>query len=123
MVNQPWPAVSLYDYPAHEQWGELRRLAGMLMHTPFHAEGIVTNLFTDANGTQHINLHRIPDRSGLWRYLGITLLLLSMVGCMAYHAVQALRRYQRHRQRMEEIQKYYESCLNPVLLPSSDSQD
>jgi hypothetical protein len=42
---------------------------------------------------------------------------------MAYHAVQALRRYQRHRQRMEEIQKYYESCLNPVLLPSSDSQD
>ncbi|WP_425311358.1 hypothetical protein, partial [Klebsiella pneumoniae] len=31
--------------------------------------------------------------------------------------------YQRHRQRMEEIQKYYESCLNPVLLPSSDSQD
>ena len=54
---------------------------------------------------------------------GITLLLLSMVGCMAYHAVQALRRYQRHRQRMEEIQKYYESCLNPVLLPSSDSQD
>lgn len=117
LVNQPWPAVSLYDYPAHEQWGELRRLAGMLMHTPFHAEGIVTNLFTDANGTQHINLHRIPDRSGLWRYLGITLLLLSMVGCMAYHAVQALRRYQRHRQRMEEIQKYYESCLNPVLLP------
>ncbi len=83
LVNQPWPAVSLYDYPAHEQWGELRRLAGMLMHTPFHAEGIVTNLFTDANGTQHINLHRIPDRSGLWRYLGITLLLLSMVGCMA----------------------------------------
>ncbi|MDK8252353.1 IgaA/UmoB family intracellular growth attenuator, partial [Enterococcus faecalis] len=74
LVNQPWPAVSLYDYPAHEQWGELRRLAGMLMHTPFHAEGIVTNLFTDANGTQHINLHRIPDRSGLWRYLGITLL-------------------------------------------------
>ena len=57
------------------------------------------------------------------KYLGITLLLLSMVGCMAYHGVQALRRYQRHRQRMEEIQKYYESCLNPVLLPSSDPQD
>jgi uncharacterized membrane protein YbjE (DUF340 family) len=57
------------------------------------------------------------------KYLGITLLLLSMVGCMAYHAVQALRRYQRHRQRMEEIQKYYESCLNPVLLPASDPQD
>ncbi|MFG7549526.1 IgaA/UmoB family intracellular growth attenuator, partial [Klebsiella pneumoniae] len=45
-------------------------MVDVLMHTPFHAEGIVTNLFTDANGTQHINLHRIPDRSGLWRYLG-----------------------------------------------------
>jgi hypothetical protein len=51
------------------------------MHTPFQAEGIVTNLYTDANGTQHINLHRIPDRTGLWRYLGTTLLLLTMLGC------------------------------------------
>ncbi|RSW75083.1 intracellular growth attenuator family protein [Klebsiella aerogenes] len=123
LVNQPWPAISLYDYPAHEQWGELQRLAGMLMHTPFHAEGIVTNLYTDANGTQHINLHRIPDRSGLWRYLGTTLLLLAMLGCMSWHGVQAIRRYQRQRQRMEEIQKYYESCLNPVLIPSPDHQD
>jgi hypothetical protein len=39
LVNQPWPAVSLYDYPAHEQWGELRRLAGMLMHTPSMPKG------------------------------------------------------------------------------------
>ncbi|MDP0964784.1 IgaA/UmoB family intracellular growth attenuator, partial [Klebsiella pneumoniae] len=81
------------------------------------------NLLNDANGTQHINQHRIPERSGLWRNLVITLLLLSMVGCMAYHAVQALRRYQRHRQRMEECQKNYARCLYPVFLPSSDSQD
>ncbi len=123
LVNQPWPTVSLYDYPAHEQWGELQRLAGMLMHTPFHAEGIVTNLYTDANGTQHINLHRIPDRSGLWRYLGTTLLLLAMLGCMSWHGVLAIRRYQRHRQRMEEIEKYYESCLNPVLISSPEHHE
>lgn len=123
LVNQPWPGTGLYDFPAHQQWSELQRLAGMLMHTPFQAEGIVTNLFTDANGTQHINLHRIPDRSGLWRYLGTTLLLLAMLGCSAYHGIQAFRRYQRHRQRQEEIQKYYESCLNPVLLSSPDPQE
>ena len=52
----------------------------MLMHTPFNAEGIVTKIFTDANGTQHIGLHPIPDRSGLWRYLSTTLLLLTMLG-------------------------------------------
>ncbi|MDU1427604.1 MAG: IgaA/UmoB family intracellular growth attenuator, partial [Klebsiella michiganensis] len=123
LVNQPWPGTGLYDFPAHQQWSELQRLAGMLMHTPFQAEGIVTNLYTDANGTQHINLHRIPDRSGLWRYLGTTLLLLAMLGCSAYHGIQAFRRYQRHRQRQEEIQKYYESCLNPVLLSSPDPQE
>ena len=123
LVNQPWPGTGLYDFPAHQQWSELQRLAGMLMHTPFQAEGIVTNLYTDANGTQHINLHRIPDRTGLWRYLGTTLLLLTMLGCTAYHGLQAFRRYQRHRQRQEEIQKYYESCLNPDLLSSPDPQE
>ena len=34
LVNQPWPAVSLYDYPAHEQWGELRWLAGIMHPLP-----------------------------------------------------------------------------------------
>ena len=123
LVNQPWPGTGLYDFPAHQQWSELQRLAGMLMHTPFQAEGIVTNLYTDANGTQHINLHRIPDRSGLWRYLGTTLLLLTMLGCMSWHGILTIRRYQRHRQRMEDIQKYYESCLNPVLIPSPEHQE
>lgn len=61
----------------------------MLMHTPFNAEGIVTKIFTDANGTQHIGLHPIPDRSGLWRYLSTTLLLLTMLGSAIYNGVQA----------------------------------
>ena len=121
LVDQPWPTTSLYDYPPQEQWNAFQRLAQMLMQTPFRAEGIVTNISTDANGTQHIGLHRIPDRSGLWRYLGTTLLMFSMLGCAVYNSVQAFRRYQRHRTRIAEIQSYYESCLNPTLIDNPES--
>ena len=121
LVSQPWPAVSLYDYPAHEQWNEFQRLAEMLMHTPFSAEGIVTNLYTDANGTKHISLHGIPNNAELWRYLGTAILLVTMIVCALYNGVQALRRYLRQRSRIAEIQKYYASCINPVLLPSQDN--
>lgn len=120
-VDQPWPSASLYDYPPQEQWNAFQKLAQMLMHTPFNAEGIVTKIFTDANGTQHIGLHPIPDRSGLWRYLSTTLLLLTMLGSAIYNGVQAWRRYQRHRTRMMEIQAYYESRLNPQLITPSES--
>ena len=120
-VDQPWPSASLYDYPPQEQWNAFQKLAQMLMHTPFNAEGIVTKIFTDANGTQHIGLHPIPDRSGLWRYLSTTLLLLTMLGSAIYNGVQAWRRYQRHRTRMMKIQAYYESCLNPQLITPSES--
>ncbi len=120
LVNQPYPPVTLYDYPAHEQWEEFQRLAEMLMHTPFTAEGIVTKIYTDANGTQHISLHRMPDRAGLWRYLATTLLMLTMIVCAVYNGVQAIRRYQRNRSRLAKIHDYYDSCLNPVLIPSPD---
>lgn len=122
LVSQRWPAVSLYDYPAHEQWNAFQRLAEMLMHTPFSAEGIVTNLYTDANGTQHISLHAIPNNAELWRYLGTAILLVSMLVCALYNGIQALRRYLRQRSRINEIQKYYASCINPVLLPSQDNR-
>lgn len=121
LVDQPWPTVSLYDNPAQEQWTAFQRLAQMLMNTPFSAEGIVTNLYTDANGTQHISLHRIPDRSGLWRYVGTTLLMLTMLVSSLYNGIQAFRRYQRHRTRLMEIQQYYESCMNPKLIASPES--
>mgnify|MGYP003366482529 CR=1 FL=1 len=121
LVSQPWPTNSLYDYPAHEQWNEFQRLAEMLMHTPFSAEGIVTNLYTDANGTRHISLHGIPNNAQLWRYLGTSMLLIAMIVCTLYNGVQAMRRYMRQRSRIEEIQKYYASCINPVLLPSQDN--
>ena len=122
LVSQRWPAVSLYDYPAHEQWNAFQRLAEMLMHTPFSAEGIVTNLYTDANGTQHISLHAIPNNAELWRYIGTAILLVSMIVCALYNGIQALRRYLRQRSRISEIQKYYASCINPVLLPSQDNR-
>ena len=121
LVDQPWPPIALYDYPAQEQWKEFQRLAQMLMQTPFRAEGIITNIYTDANGSRHISLHRMPDASGLWRYAGTTLLLVAMVICSLYNGVLALRRYQRNRTRIEEIQQYYASCLNPQFLPTQDS--
>lgn len=121
LVDQPYPQVSLYNYPAQEQWSEFQRLAQMLMQTPFSAEGIVTTLFTDANGTRHIGLHRMPDSAGLWRYIGTSLLLIAMLACIVWNGYQAVRRYQRSRTRLAEIQAYYENCLNPKLISSSES--
>ncbi|MBM3073808.1 intracellular growth attenuator family protein [Enterobacter sp. RHBSTW-00994] len=121
LVDQPYPQVSLYDYPAQDQWNEFQRLAQMLMQTPFSAEGIVTGIFTDANGTRHIDLHRMPDSAGLWRYIGTSLLMLAMLACTFWNGFMALRRYQRARTRQAEIQQYYESCLNPKLIPAPDS--
>ncbi|WP_437887710.1 intracellular growth attenuator family protein [Phytobacter sp. V91] len=121
LVDQPYPPVALYDYPAADQWNEFQRLAEMLMQTPFSAEGIITNISTDANGTRHISMHRIPDASGLWRYVSTTLLLLAMIVSSLYNGVLALRRYQRSRTRLAEIQQYYENCLNPKLIPSPES--
>jgi hypothetical protein len=121
LVDQSYPSVSLYDYPALEQWGAFQRLAQTLMQTPFSAEGIVTSLYTDANGTRHIGLHRIPDRAGLWRYLGTTLLMLAMLGSALYNGIQAFRRYQQHRVRIVKIQQYYASCLNPQLIASAEN--
>lgn len=116
LVDQPYPQVSLYDYPAQEQWSEFQRLAQMLMQTPFSAEGIVTSIVTDANGTRHIGLHRMPDSAGLWRYVGTSLLLMAMLACIVWNGYQAVRRYQRSRTRLAEIQAYYENCLNPNLI-------
>ena len=121
LVDQPYPQVSLYDYPAQEQWSEFQRLAQMLMQTPFSVEGIVTTLFTDANGTRHIGLHRMPDSAGLWRYIGTSLLLIAMLACIVWNGYQAVSRYQRSRTRLAEIQAYYENCLNPKLISSSES--
>ncbi len=83
------------------------------MQTPFSAEGIVTSVYTDANGTQHISLHRIPDKSGWWRYLGTTLLMLAMIVSAVYNGIQAFRRYQRHRTRMADIRNTMKAASIP----------
>lgn len=121
LVDQPYPQITLYDYPAQEQWGEFQRLAQMLMQTPFSAEGIVTGIFTDANGTRHIDLHRMPDSAGLWRYVGTSLLMIAMLASIFWNGFMAVRRYQRSRTRLAEIQQYYENCLNPKLIPAPES--
>ncbi|QKJ85298.1 Intracellular growth attenuator protein igaA [Paramixta manurensis] len=116
-VNHPQPTVSLFDYNAVDQWRELQRLSGMLLHTPFSASGIITNISTDANGTQHIALHSEPGALTLWRYLGTTLLLLLLGVSVVVNGLLALKRIHRNRTRIIEIQQYYDKCFNHSLTP------
>lgn len=115
LVNQPAPTISLFDYNAPDQWPELQRLAGMLLHTPFTANGIVTNISVDANGTHHIALHSAPDTLTLWRYLGTSLLLLIVSLSFVFNSLLALKRIHRNRQRILAIQNYYDKCFSPAL--------
>lgn len=115
LVNQPQPTVSLFDLDAPSQWRELQRMSAMLLHTPFSANGIITNIMTDANGTRHIALHNEPDAMAQWRYLGTALLLLVLIACCVINGLLALRRIHRNRQRMKDIQHYYDKCFNHNL--------
>lgn len=120
LVSQPLPPTSLYDYPARDRWREFQRLANMLINTSFSAEGVITSIQTDVNGTQHITLHSIPDSLGIWRYIGTMLLLAILSGTFIINAVLTVRRYQRHRQRFAEIHHYYENCFSPRRLSEPD---
>ncbi|MCE0492170.1 intracellular growth attenuator family protein [Pantoea sp. Mb-10] len=115
MVNHPAPAVSLFDLDAPEQWQELQRLSAMLLHTPFSANGIITGLSTDANGTRHIALHSAPDAMAQWRYPATALLMLVLMICAVANGLLTLRRMHRNRLRMVEIQQYYDKCFNHNL--------
>ncbi|MBS6034494.1 MAG: intracellular growth attenuator family protein [Pantoea sp.] len=115
LVNQPQPSISLFDLDPPSQWRELQRMSAMLLHTPFSASGIITSLSTDANGTRHIALHNEPDAMAQWRYLGTALLLLVLVTCAVINGLLALRRMHRNRQRMTDIQHYYDKCFNHNL--------
>jgi len=63
----------------------------------------------------------MPDSAGLWRYIATSLLMLTLVVCMLWNAFMALRRYQRSRTRLADIQQYYDNCLNPKLIPTPES--
>ncbi|MDF7661483.1 intracellular growth attenuator family protein [Erwiniaceae bacterium L1_54_6] len=115
LVNQPQPAVPLFDLDAPSQWRELQRMSAMLLHTPFSASGIITSITTDANGTRHVALHNEPDVMAQWRYLGTALLMVVLIACALINGLLALRRVHRNRRRMAEIQQYYDKCFNHNL--------
>lgn len=119
LVNHPAPAVPLFDYSALEQWRELQRLSGLLLNTPFKAEGIITNITVDANGTRHIALHSEPDMMTLSRYLGTSLLLLALIVCLVVNTTLFIQRVLQNRSRMDNIQRYYDNCFNQTLTPAS----
>ncbi|QWA11649.1 intracellular growth attenuator family protein [Sodalis ligni] len=115
LVDHPLPVNSLYDYTGVAQWRELQRLSSMLLHTPFSAQGVITNISVDVNGTRHIALHSEPDVIAVWRYLGTTLLLLLVIISALVNVCLAARRLLKSRHRDQDIQRYYESCFNPDL--------
>ncbi|ATA26333.1 Intracellular growth attenuator protein igaA [Brenneria goodwinii] len=108
-VSHPLPLVPLNEYHAADQWKELQRLSAMLLHTPFSASGVITDLSIDANGTQHISLHSEPDVITLWRYLGSCLLLLLFSIILLVNAALLGMRIVKSKQRMANIQQYYAS--------------
>jgi len=115
LVDHPLPTGSLYDYTGLAQWRELQRLSSMLLHTPFKAQGVITNISTDANGTRHISLHSEPDVITIWRYLGTTLLLLVLIASAVVNAALLAVRLAKSQHRGRDIQRYYESCFNSNL--------
>ncbi len=115
LVTQPQPPVSLFDLDAPAQWRELQRIAGMLLHTPFTASGIITSMYTDANGTRHIMLHNEPDAMAQWRNIGAVLLMLLLIASVATNGLLTLRRIHSNRLRMAGIQQYYDKCFNHNL--------
>lgn len=113
-VNHQQPLVPLNELNVLDQWNELQRLSSMLLHTPFQAQGVITRLSVDANGTHHVVLHSEPDVITLWRYLGTSVLLMAVIVCLGYNLWRLVQRRRINRHRVANIQRYYESCFNPM---------
>lgn len=88
----------------------------MLLHTPFQAQGVITSLSVDVNGTHHVTLHSEPDMITLWRYLGTSVLLLAVVVCQGYNLWRLVQRRRINQHREANIHRYYENCFNPMSL-------
>ncbi|CAH3827889.1 intracellular growth attenuator family protein [Serratia sp. IR-2025] len=119
LVSHPQSSAPQSEYNALDQWNELQRLSTLLLHTPFQAQGVITSLSVDANGTRHVALHSEPDMITLWRYLGTSLLLLAVVINLGYNAWRLVQRRRINQHRVADIQRYYDSCFNPQLNPMS----
>ncbi len=111
-VEHTPPLIPLFDYSALEQWQELQRLSRQLLNTYFKAEGIITDIVTDTQGTQHISLHSKPDMITIIRYQGTSLLLLVVISCLVINTVLFIRRVGKNRYRMKNIQHYYTRCFD-----------
>lgn len=109
LVNHPLPTTPLNEYSAAEQWQELQRLSTLLLHTSFSAKGVVTQVTTDANGTQHIRLHSEPDAITLWRYLGTCVLLLLFCAILLVNLTLMLIKMRRSQRRILNIKRYYDN--------------
>ncbi|ENU0875224.1 intracellular growth attenuator family protein [Serratia marcescens] len=119
LVSHPQSSAPQSEYNALDQWNELQRLSTLLLHTPFQAQGVITSLSVDANGTRHVALHSEPDMITLWRYLGTSLLLLAVVISLGYNAWRLVQRRRINQHRVADIQRYYDSCFNLQLNPMS----
>ncbi len=119
LVSHPQSSAPQSEYNALDQWNELQRLSTLLLHTPFQAQGVITSLSVDANGTRHVALHSELDMITLWRYLGTSLLLLAVVISLGYNAWRLVQRRRINQHRVADIQRYYDSCFNPQLNPMS----
>ncbi|MGP1021418.1 intracellular growth attenuator family protein [Serratia sp. CY64357] len=119
LVSHPQSSAPQSEYNALDQWNELQRLSTLLLHTPFQAQGVITSLSVDANGTRHVALHSEPDMITLWRYLGTSLLLLAVVISLGYNAWRLVQRRRINQHRVADTQRYYDSCFNPQLNPMS----
>ncbi|NKI75668.1 intracellular growth attenuator family protein [Dickeya sp. CFBP 2040] len=113
LVSHPLPTAPLRDLPPQEQWQQLQRLSSLLLHTPFEADGVITQISIDANGTRHISLHNEPDAITMWRSLGACLLLLAFSVILILNLVLLLVKYRRNQQRIANIQQYYARHLVP----------
>lgn len=89
--------------------------AAMLLHTPFSAKGVITQLSTDANGTQHINLRSDPDAITLWRYFGTGLLMLVLSVVLVANLALMLVKMRKSQQRERDIKQYYDACFSTRL--------
>ncbi|MBD2781806.1 intracellular growth attenuator family protein [Xenorhabdus sp. 42] len=113
------PDSSRYEYTLMEQWNELKDIVEMLMHTPFDIEGIVTELFEDANGTLNIMLHSEPDSVALIRYLGSCLLLALLLATLTINTALVISKKRKNQGRLQHITQHYDNCFKSHAPPMS----
>lgn len=115
LVSHSALAPAGFDNVPSGQWQALQNLSDLLLDTPFTAAGIITSLSIDANGTQRITLHSEPDTTTLWRYISITVLLLTVSLSAVINTLLAIYKFRRNRRRMIDIKQYYDKCFNHSL--------